>query len=476
MARSLSIKTRLVMMFVLLLVAALAATAGLTFHLTRSHLDRSLDRSLLASARSFEAGPGRDRTGDLAARAEEWLGQQAVDRKGAIAVRVAQDRVIATTSDLELSDIAGSRALLTARRPTMTVAQGPEGPVRVLAVPLTQNGGYAGTFVAVAPRSGVDETLAALIAGIGWAGAAGLLLVVAIAIVLVTAALRPLERIAASAAEIERTGDLSQRVSAGMRDDEVGRLAHAFDSMLDRLQRSFSRQQSFLSDAAHEIRTPLTVARGQLEWLQDSLTSPDEKRTLAEAVEEIDRVDSTVEDMLLLARLDEGARIVTEPVDADLVISESALRAMTMSGRTIEIQEGSGIRVLADARRLMQILDNLVGNALKYAGDDATISMSTRLDRGAGVIEVRDDGRGIPPEELERIFDRHYRVSATRNVPGAGLGLAIVRSLAEAMGGSISVRSKPGEGTTFSLRLEAAPDQQQRRSRPAERRDVRRSG
>src|SRR5688500_1278369 len=147
MARSLSIKTRLVTMFVLLLAAALAATAGLTFHLTRNHLDRSLDRSLVASARSFEAGPGSDPTGELAVRAEEWLAQQAVPRNGALAIRVARDRVIATASDLEFGDIAGSRALLTARRPTMTVAEGPDGPVRVLAIPLTQNGSYAGTFL-----------------------------------------------------------------------------------------------------------------------------------------------------------------------------------------------------------------------------------------------------------------------------------------------------------------------------------------
>lgn len=458
MSRSVSIKARLVTTFALLLAAALAATAALTFHLTRSHLDRSLDRSLLAAARSFEAGPGSRAVGDLGASAEAWLGQQAVSRGMVLAVRVARDRVIATQSDLELDEVAGSRSLLTSRRPQMTVAQGPSGEVRVLAVPLTAGDRYAGTFVAVAARAGVDDTLTALLTGIGWAGAAALLLAIALAAVLVGAALRPLARIAASAAEIERTGDLSQRVSAGMRSDEVGRLAHAFDAMLDRLQRSFSRQQSFLSDAAHEIRTPLTVARGQLEWLQDSLTSPEEKKTLAIAVEEIDRVDRTVEDMLLLARLDEGATLVTEPVDVDLVMSEVALRAATLSGRAVEVADAEGLRALADERRLRQVLDNLVGNALKYAGERARVFMSARSDGPATVIDVADTGRGIPPDEAEHVFDRHYRGSATRDVPGAGLGLAIARSLMQAMGGSISVRSELGAGTTFSLRLRAPRD------------------
>ena len=324
-----------------------------------------------------------------------------------------------------------------------------------MALPLLDDGRYVGTFVAAAGRSGVDATLAALLAGIGWAGLAGLLLAIGIGAALVVAALRPLERIARSATEIERTGDLSQRVSEGMRGDEVGRLARSFDAMLDRLQGSFSRQQTFLSDAAHEIRTPLTVARGQLEWLQDSLTSPEGKEALSVAVEEIDRVDHTVEDMLLLARLDEGAALETEPVELELVMSEVALRAMTLAQRRIEVSGGDELRVQADARRLQQILDNLVVNAVKYAGDDADIAITACSDGEFAVLDVADTGPGIAADDLGRLFERHYRASDTRrsSIPGAGLGLSIAMSLAEAMGGSLSVRSTLGSGTTFSLRL-----------------------
>ena len=455
MGRTFSIKTRLVAVFALLLAAALASTAALTFQLTRSHLDRSLDESLVAAAESFRLGPAGSGRAGLAQRSQEWLSQQTPPGDGVLAVRVAKDRVIATQSEIELSAVPGSRGLLTSRAARMTVVAGPEGDLRALALPLSENGRYVGTFVAIAERSDVDETLGALLAGIGWAGTAALVLAVVLGAALVSAALRPLARISRSALEIERTGDLSQRVSAGIPPDEVGRLARSFDAMLERLQRSFSRQQSFLSDAAHEIRTPLTVARGQLEWLQDSLSSPDDKRVLASAVEEIDRVDRTVEDMLLLARLDEGATLVTEEVEIDLLLSEVALRALTLYDRRVSVEASEALRAEADERRLMQILENLVVNAIKYAGNDASVSMSARAEGSAVIVEVADTGVGIPADELERLFDRHYRGRATRGsaVPGAGLGLPIAKSLAEAMGGSISVRSTPGSGTVFDVRL-----------------------
>jgi signal transduction histidine kinase len=458
--RTLSLKARLVGVFGLLLAAALIATGALAFHLTRSHLDRSVDDSLIAAARSFEAGPGQQR-GPLAERAEQWLAQQALGEDSLVAIRVAENRVLAASSRLELADIDDANSLLTSRDATMSVVGSTDGDVRVLTLPLTNDGRYVGTLVAATQRSGVNETLGALLGGIGWAAGAALLLALVIGVLLVRRALEPLERMAHSAGEIERTGDLSRRVSVGAAaEDEVGRLAQAFDRMLERLQGSFNRQQSFLSDAAHEIRTPLTVARGELEWLQGSVTGAEEKRVLAVAVEEIDRVDRTVEDMLLLARLDEGATLVTEPVDVDLVISEAAVRAMTLAQKQVSVDVAAGLRVRADERRLTQVLENLLSNALKYAGDGAAISLRARSLGEQVEIEVADDGLGIAPGELAHIFDRHFRSTAARasDAPGAGLGLAIAKSLVEAMNGTISVRSTLGEGTTFTITLPAVPN------------------
>jgi signal transduction histidine kinase len=134
-------------------------------------------------------------------------------------------------------------------------------------------------------------------------------------------------------------------------------------------------------------------------------------------------------------------------------MSEAALRAMTLSGRSVQAGGSEGLRAVADERRLMQVLDNLLGNALKHAGPHAEVSMAARSDGPDVIVDVIDTGAGIPADEVEHVFDRYYRARATRDVPGAGLGLAIARSLTEAMGGSISVRSKVGEGTAFSIRL-----------------------
>ena len=452
-----SLQTRLAVLFALLVAATLLVTGGLAFHLTRTHLDRALDESLVSASRSFQAGPASGETGSLASRAERWLAQQSAPPGGVLAVRVARDRVLATSGVLDLGDLPEVGSLLTSQRAVMEVVETPGGDVRVLAMPLEGDNGYIGTFIAAARRSAVDDTLAALARGIGWGGAGVLVIAGALGLLMVRAALRPLGEIAESAATIERTGDLSRRVSGEMTDDEVGRLGRTFDAMLERLQRSFSRQQTFLSDAAHEIRTPLTVARGQLEWLQGSIDGGHEKKALDAAVEEIDRVDRSVEDLLLLARLDEGATLATEPVEVDLVMSEVALRASMVSGRGVTTSGGEGIRVRADAQRLTQVLENLVGNALKHAGKDADVALRARAESHSVIIEVSDTGRGIPPDELERVFDRHYRVRrGGDDVPGSGLGLAIAKSLTEAMGGTIQVTSTVGEGSTFTLQLPVA--------------------
>ena len=450
-----SLQARLAILFALLVAGTLLATGGLAFHLTRSHLDRALDESLLSSVRSFQAGPARGPSNGLALRAERWLAQQATAPGSVLAVRVAQNRVLATSSDLDLGQIPQADSLLTSDRSVMDVVDTPDGEVRVVALPLEGSDGYVGTFIAAARRSSVDDTLAALARGIGIAGAAVLAIAALLGVLLVRAALRPLERIAASAVAVEKTGDLTRRVSGDLADDEVGRLGRSFDAMLERLQNSFARQQTFLSDAAHEIRTPLTVSRGQLEWLQGSVDDPEEKRALSIAIEEIDRVDRSVDDLLLLARLDEGATLVPQPVDVDLIMSEAALRPSMLFARKVNVTGGEGVRVQADPQRLMQVLENLIINALKHAGSEAQVTLTARTEGSRALIEVADDGRGIPADELARVFERHYRVRSEggSGAPGSGLGLAIAKSLTEAMGGGLSAASEVGKGSVFTVAL-----------------------
>ncbi|HVW31621.1 MAG TPA: HAMP domain-containing sensor histidine kinase, partial [Acidimicrobiia bacterium] len=287
----------------------------------------------------------------------------------------------------------------------------------------------------------------------------GLLFAVALAFVSVRRTLRPLSRMAAEIDAIEPGGALPAHLAATVHApaDEVGRVADAFDSLLGRIDEAIASQRRFISDASHELRTPLTVARGHLE-LVGRLDDPDADRSVRLALEELDRIGSTVEQLLLLARLDEGGvALAREPVDVDLLLREAAVRGLRL-GPTgdIDVDVPEGLCAQADPDRLLQVVSNLTGNALRHGGDGVRITLSARPQgNGDVLIEVADTGPGIPAADLPHVFDRFYRGSAARRgVPGgAGIGLAIVASLVEAMGGAVSVRSAAGQGTTFSLRL-----------------------
>ncbi|HEX2024783.1 MAG TPA: HAMP domain-containing sensor histidine kinase, partial [Actinomycetota bacterium] len=280
--------------------------------------------------------------------------------------------------------------------------------------------------------------------------------------------LRPLRRMAAEVDTIQQTGDLSHRVGPVGTNDEVGRLAEAFDAMLARLEEAFASQRRFLSDASHELRTPLQVARGQLELLEEGLKSAEGRRSLAVATEELERMRRIVDDLLLLARLEEGMPLQREPVEVELVVREALLRGMLLARREHRVEVEPDLYAVADPDRFLQVLTNLVTNAVRHGGEDATIAITGRRVGDAAEISVADTGPGIPPDELPHVFDRLYRGHAARTgAPGgAGLGLSIAASLVRAMGGTIDVESEPGRGATFTVRL-AAPSRTKPISAPA---------
>jgi signal transduction histidine kinase len=257
-------------------------------------------------------------------------------------------------------------------------------------------------------------------------------------------------------ASIEESDDLSKRLSGRGPRDEVGRLAEAFDGMLERLQEAFMSQRRFLSDASHELRTPMTVVRGQLELLSMDVESAAGRRSMAIAIEELDRMGRIVEDLLLLARLDEGMRLAEEPVEVELVVGEALLRGMLSGSGDVTVNVSPGLTVTADPDRVLQVLTNLVTNAVRH-GSNAPIGIFARREGPMVKIEVSDRGPGISPEDLPHVFERLYRGSKARSQApgGAGLGLAIAASLVKAMGGTIEVDSTTGLGTTFTVTLPA---------------------
>src|SRR5205085_1339193 len=254
----------------------------------------------------------------------------------------------------------------------------------------------------------VNHAVWNLLKGIGAASAIGLVFATTLGLFAVRRTLRPLEEMSHEVESIQETDDLSKRLSGRGPRDEVGRLAEGFDRMLGRLQEAFMSQRRFLSDASHELRTPMTVVRGQLELLAMDVESLAGRRSMSIAVEELDRMGRIVEDLLLLARLDEGMLLARETVEVELVVGEALLRGMLMEPSEVTVQIPSGLTVLADSDRLLQVLTNLVTNAVRHGGN-APISVSARRVGGDAVeIDVADRGPGISAEDLPHVFERLY--------------------------------------------------------------------
>jgi two-component system OmpR family sensor kinase len=270
----------------------------------------------------------------------------------------------------------------------------------------------------------------------------------------------PLRRMATVAARVD-AGDLGPRmaVSTGRR-DEVHVLAEAFNHMLDRLADAFAAQREFVADASHELRTPLTVVRGQLEVLaaQDSPTGPEVRRTERLVQAEITRITRLVDDLLLLAQSEQINFLRTQSIELGSFVEDLWDGLSLTADRRFEVGAIPPGMLLADPDRLAQALRNLARNAIEHTQEsDGLVRLDvTRVGRDRVCFAVSDDGPGIPPEERDRVFDRFHRTDPARNrsAGGAGLGLAIVRAIAEAHGGHVVARAnQTGPGARLELTL-----------------------
>ncbi len=313
------------------------------------------------------------------------------------------------------------------------------------------------------PLTDVENTLARMrfillfgsVVALGLAGVAGYLLA--------RGALRPIDRLTMEAQRIGRKQDFKRRVSYAGPDDEVGRLASTFNTMLDGLddaheqqRRALDAQRRFVADASHELRTPLTTIRGNVELLSlDAPTaSPDQQEALADIASEAERMSRLVANLLALARADGGLRIQKRPVEVQPVLDELVQKAARLNGHVqLALAGPVDATVLGDRDYLLQLFFILVDNALKYtpAGGQVTITPSIERDRLR--ISVGDTGVGIAPADHKRIFDRFYRADPSRHGEGTGLGLAIAAWIVHELDGTIGVESEPGVGSTFTVTL-----------------------
>lgn len=289
-------------------------------------------------------------------------------------------------------------------------------------------------------------------------GLSSLLLVGLIAMLVIYRALRPLRTVESVAQAITR-GDMNRRVPAWPETTEVGKLSRAINTMLSQLQASLTKSQrqekemrQFVGDASHELRTPLTSVKGFAELYKAGATD-DADWVITKIQEEAGRMSTLVEDLLALTRA-EGNPLDCQPVDMKSVIDSIATSLrVAYPDREITICESGPLPVSADEEKIRRVLTNLMVNGLVHGGKDITVRGTA--DDSDVIIDVRDNGQGMSPEDLEHIFDRFYRTdeSRSRQSGGSGLGLSIAKSLTEAHGGSLSVTSTKGEGSTFTVRL-----------------------
>ena len=328
----------------------------------------------------------------------------------------------------------------------------PEGRVRYIAVPVRAGGETAGVFVIT---SAVGEDAADVTEAIQVAAGvalAVLLLVSVIGFVAAGRVLAPLRELD-SAARAIGSSDLTQRIEVEG-DDEIAELGRTFNAMLDRLEAAFSSQREFISDAGHELRTPITIIGGHLELMPDD---PEERReTLALVRDELDRMGRFVDDLLTLAKAERPDFLRVRDVDVDELTEELMAKAQALAPRAWELG-GIGVgQVRADRQRLTQAMMSLAQNAVEHTREGDRIAIGSELEPGRLRMWVEDDGPGIPAADQERVFERFARGDAERRSEGAGLGLAIVRAIAEAHGGRVRLRSAPGEGSRFTLELPVA--------------------
>jgi two-component system OmpR family sensor kinase len=439
------------------LVAADIATYASLHSFLVSRLDRTVSASAHALARStaFRGAPDQGELDQLASSTPnsyvglvapngsirwEFVGRPGED-KPPPQPRLAQQPATGRDYDetIETGAVAGS----TRYRIRIEPLPGPSGYSLAVAAPLTDVRGTLHRLVLVE----LLVTLAVLAA------------VALVGLWVVRRALRPLDAIARTAGAIAE-GDLSRRVERAEPRTEVGRLGLALNAMLGRIEESDRRLRRFVADASHELRTPLAAVRAYAElFARGAEQRPDDlARSMSGISRESERMSALVDDLLLLARLDEGRPLEQEPVRLDEVAAEAVDAAHAVEpGRPVDL-DAAAATVVGDRDRLRQVIDNLLANARAHtpAGTPVHVRVATR--NGDAVLAVADEGPGLEADDAEHVFERFYRAdeSRARANGGVGLGLSIVAAVAEAHGGKASVESKQGEGATFVLTLPLA--------------------
>lgn len=470
--KSYPLRVSLVITVVVLVAAGLVTTGAASVALLRGYLLERVDAQLIDALSGIQQegrgpGPSRpmDSERDLPPR-EYYI--TISDASGANTVVISSPKKGGTPQIP-----AWSIAQVQAQGNQPFTVQSNAADWRVIVAPLRDGSGSIAVAVSLAD---VAETVGRLLLLQVVIGAIVLIAAAVIGYFLVRRTLRPLREVEEAAVNISKDvslGDLSRRVPAGRAATETGQLALAFNTMVDRIEESFGAQQEseaqaraseermrrFVADASHELRTPLTTIRGFAELYRQGAAA-DVDGVMNRIEGEAQRMGVLVEDLLMLARLDQQRPLLMAPVDVLAVVTEAVQAARVASpdwpiALKVNLAAGPPV-VLGDATRLRQVLDNLLANAIRHSGEGARVLAGVRTPGdGTAVVTVADTGVGMDTGTVRRVFERFYRAdeSRSRDAGGTGLGLAIVRSLVVAHGGTVLAESELGVGTTFTVTL-----------------------
>ncbi|HEY6671481.1 MAG TPA: ATP-binding protein [Solirubrobacterales bacterium] len=339
------------------------------------------------------------------------------------------------------------------------------GSLSVATEPVTASGSLPAYVQYARPFEGVNETIARLWLFLGAGVLGGTLLALLAGLAVADRAMRPIKTLTGLARQITSTRDPSKRIPAPASDDEVGELARTMDGMLQALdearserEQSLERQREFVADASHELRTPLTSIQANLELLQAAgASSEDDRDAVDSALSSTKRMSGLVSDLLLLARADAGRQVARTDLDLAQIAAGALDEVQPLTGeRRLESQLEGPLPLRGSPDELHRMVRNLLENTVRHTPERTTVELTARRDGDEALLEVLDDGPGIPSGIEQQVFDRFVRgdgPSDTAGGGGSGLGLAIVRAVAASHGGSVSAGRSTYGGARFSIRL-----------------------
>jgi two-component system OmpR family sensor kinase len=378
-----------------------------------------------------------------------------------LSLQTPDGSVISSSDVIHLEDLPASRQILESGARILTDAQLSGEEYRVAGTPVMTSGRIIGAVEIAGSLTEVNATLNRLLLLLVVGGLIGCAAVGLGSWFLLGSALEPVRRITRTAAAISRE-DLSKRIGYKGPKDEIGELAETMDGMLDRLENAFAAQEQFISDVSHELRTPLTIVKGHLQVL-DREENPSVELVKQEhglVIDELDRMNRLIADLLTLARAGRADFLRKEPVNLDLFLTSLAGQGPHLGEREWTIDSLPGGTVAADQDRLTQVFLNLMHNAVAHTVPGQVIGLGGVWEQpgptspvGEVRLWVRDEGEGMDEEVRTHLFERFYRGTGDVGGGRVGLGLAIAKALIAAHGGSISVESAPGRGARFTVTL-----------------------